>query len=120
MKPTKRKADRILLVLVACIVVGIVALADWQLEKAQVGSAWRDCFLYNICLWVVLSVGFRNRLGSAKFRGAFFVVLALHWLVSAIFTHVGLSFLWSGALALCEVIALSLFWQRICQKADRV
>lgn len=118
MKDIKTVTDRIVLIVAACAVLGIVALGDWQLEKLQFTTVWRDYLLYNACLWFAVFIGMRTRLRSARFRTICLMVLTLHWILGAGLTALSTSFLWSGVLALVEIFALNLYWQRKLQKAD--
>ena len=109
--------DRALLILAACAVLGIVAVADWQLINARIPIKWRDYLLYNACLSIVAFMGMRSRVSLKGFRVALLIALVFHWILSALFTHLGLSFLWSGILGIGEIFVLNSYWRRTSGKA---
>jgi hypothetical protein len=99
--------DRILLIVGACGVLAALALADWALVNTRIAPAWRDYLLYNTCLWIAMFVAMRGRINSIHFRNLFCSVLIFHWFLSAVFTHRGFSWLWTGALAIIELSFLN-------------
>lgn len=112
--------DRILLIIAACAVLGIVALVDWRLETVQLSSAWRDYLIYNACVWFALCASLWTRMKVARFRALFLGILIFHWALSAVLTHFGASFLWSGLLALCEIHVLHTYGGQTSAKRDFV